>query len=557
MINPKQAITKLNEYKIQCISRKSFVRLDYNENTSGCSKKVIQKIRKLKPEDYATYPEYEGLNKSISKYCKIKPNEVLATNGSDDAIKLIIDCFIDNNDESIIIEPTFGMYKFYLTVASAKITKLEYNEDLAFPTKNILKNVNKKTKLIVLCNPNNPTGTSIKKQDIIKILEKAKNSILLVDEAYYEFSKETVKDLINKYSNLIITRTFSKAFGLAGLRAGYIISNKNIINILSKAYSPYALNIIAKTAIEASLKDIEFMKSYRNRVINNKKRIQKEFNKLKIKTYSSKANFILARFNFAKEVSDKLKQSNILVRSWKNDVSILKNCLRITTGDDKQTKKLIYAFKKIMKPALIFDMDGVLVDVSNSYRKVIKKTAEYFTKQKISYDEIQSYKNIPGFNNDWNLTEMIIRSRKKRIKKSIIINKFQEYYLGNNAKYFNGLIKNEKWILNNKLLKKLSKQYKLAIVTGRPKIEAEYALKINNTKKYFQVIITKEDVKQEKPDPEGIIKALKLLKIENAVYFGDTINDKIASEKSKVKYIMINNDCVKNNINIILERYLK
>jgi histidinol-phosphate aminotransferase len=557
MINPKQAITKLNEYKIQCISRKPFVRLDYNENTSGCSKKVIQKIRKLKPEDYATYPEYEGLNKSISKYCKIKPNEVLATNGSDDAIKLIIDCFIDNNDESIIIEPTFGMYKFYLTVASAKITKLEYNEDLAFPTKNILKNVNKKTKLIVLCNPNNPTGTSIKKQDIIKILEKAKNSVLLVDEAYYEFSKETVKDLINKYSNLIITRTFSKAFGLAGLRAGYIISNKNIINILSKAYSPYALNIIAKTAIEASLKDIEFMKSYRNRVINNKKRIQKEFNKLKIKTYSSKANFILARFNFAKEVSDKLKQSNILVRSWKNDVSILKNCLRITTGDDKQTKKLIYALKKIMKPALIFDMDGVLVDVSNSYRKVIKKTAEYFTKQKISYDEIQSYKNIPGFNNDWNLTEMIIRSRKKRIKKSIIINKFQEYYLGNNAKYFNGLIKNEKWILNNKLLKKLSKQYKLAIVTGRPKIEAEYALKINNTKKYFQVIITKEDVKQEKPDPEGIIKALKLLKIENAVYFGDTINDKIASEKSKVKYIMINNDCVKNNINIILERYLK
>jgi histidinol-phosphate aminotransferase len=556
MIKPKKSIRNLKEYNTPKSRNKSDIKLDFNENTIGCSNAIIKEINKLKRQDYATYPQYENLNKNISNYCKVKPEEILATNGSDDAIKLIIDCFVDKKDKAIIIEPTFSMYEFYLTIASAKITKLNYNKNLSFPTQKILSKICKKTKLIILCNPNNPTGTIIKKKDIIKILNKNRNSVVLVDEAYYEFSKQSVSNIINKYPNLIITRTFSKAFGLAGLRAGYIISNKENIKILSKACSPFSVNLIAKIAINTALKYQSETKKYCNDIKKNKTLIQKLLNKVKIKTYPSESNFIVAKFRDSKIILEKLKQRNILVKDLSINKS-LNNCLRITIGDNNKTKTLEKALKDIFKPCLIFDMDGVLIDVRNSYRTAIKKTVEFYTKKNISYNEIESYKKIPGFNNDWTLTQAIITSRKIKIRKSIIINKFQEYYLKEKNKIFRGLINNETWMLKKDLLTKLSKKYTLAIVTGRPKIEAEYALKLNKTRTFFDVVIAKEDTIKEKPYPDPIIKAIKILKTENAIYFGDTINDELASKKAKINFVKINNNSKTRNINKTLERYLK
>jgi HAD superfamily phosphatase len=151
------------------------------------------------------------------------------------------------------------------------------------------------------------------------------------------------------------------------------------------------------------------------------------------------------------------------------------------------------------KQILIFDMDGVLVNVSKSYRIAIKQTAEFFIKDKINIQEVNKIKLKVGFNNDWDATEAIIVSKGKKMLKQQIINKFQEYYLGKN---FDGLIKNEKWMLDKNILKKLSKKYVLSIFTGRPRIEAEFALKINNVEKYFSLLVAKEDVLKEKPDPE-------------------------------------------------------
>lgn len=206
--------------------------------------------------------------------------------------------------------------------------------------------------------------------------------------------------------------------------------------------------------------------------------------------------------------------------------------------------------KEILEnPTLIFDMDGVLVDVTNSYRTAIKKTVEFFTNSEVSYGEIQSYKDQVGFNNDWDLTEAIIISKGKKIEKNKIIDKFQEYYLGNN---FNGLIKNERWLFNKNILKNISKKYKLGIVTGRPKAEAVYTLKKNQVEGFFQVLISMDDVKKDKPNPEGINKAIKLFGTKNAIYFGDTKNDEIAASNANIKFKLI-----KNNINKIVQRYLK
>ena len=176
---------------------------------------------------------------------------------------------------------------------------------------------------------------------------------------------------------------------------------------------------------------------------------------------------------------------------------------------------------------LILDIDGVLVDVSGSYRQAIKQTAEFFTKKEVTLQEIQENKNKGGSNNDWDLTEAIIRERGFNASREKIIEKFQELYLGK-------LMKNEKWLLNKKILRELPKNYDLAILTGRPREEAIYVLKNNDVINYFSEIIAMEDVKKQKPNPEGLLKILKKFNANNAFYFGDTIEDMKAAVNADI-----------------------
>lgn len=349
MIKPKESVQKMKLYNPPTAGRAGFVRLDFNENTLGCSPKVIKALKNLTSEEISTYPEYSKLRKKLANYLKIKKEEVFATNASDEAIKVVMDVYVDKNDEIILPEPTFAMFRFYAELAGAKIKSIVYNRDLSFPKNKILNSINKKTKLVVLVNPNNPTGTSIKREDIIKILNKAKNSIVLLDEAYYQFTGESCVDLINKYNNLIILQTFSKAFGMAGLRLGYVISNKNNIADMLKASSPYSVNVSAVKAAFAAIDDKEYVEKYVKESIESKKMLYKELKKLNIKAYPSAANFVLAYFgDKASGACSKLRKKNILVRNRSSDI-MLDGCVRITCGTRKQTSMLIKELKNILR----------------------------------------------------------------------------------------------------------------------------------------------------------------------------------------------------------------
>lgn len=184
--------------------------------------------------------------------------------------------------------------------------------------------------------------------------------------------------------------------------------------------------------------------------------------------------------------------------------------------------------------AIIFDIDGVLVDVSESYRVAIKKTAEFFLGKILSMDDVDAIKN-KGINNDWDAAEMLIQEGGGDFRKKVIIKKFQEHYLG---REFDGLINKEKCLIKEDTLKKL-KNYKLAIFTGRPKMEAKFALKRLGIEKYFEYIVCMEDVKEEKPYPEGLLKILKKLNVssDKTIYVGDNIADVRASKNAKVNFI--------------------
>lgn len=535
MIKPRKAVLDMQEYNPPTSGRESYLRLDFNENAEGCSEKALQALRAIKSDTLATYPEYSKLTKGLAKYCNVSEDEILPTNATDEAIKTIIETYAEKGKDEIIIPmPTFAMFKFYAQLNEAIIKEVLYNDNLSFPTNRVLDAISKKTKIVILVNPNNPTGTSIKDADIIKVIEKAaKNGALVfIDEAYWQFYGKTSIPLIKKYDNLIITQTFSKALGLAGLRLGHIISVKANISNIKKALSPYSVNIAAIACGIAAMEDKDYAWKYAGEVKESREMLYKALETMGIKHYKSDANFVL--INLGKKADffcKKLKEKGILVRNRSND-ALLEGCVRITLGTKGQTKMLIAAINETIKeinPILIFDIDGVLVDVSKSYRVAIKKTVEYFTGKEVSLEEVQALKNEGGYNNDWDASEEMINRKGKRIDKRKIMGKFREFYWQ--------LIDNEKWLLKKDILEMLSRKYILALFTGRTKEEAEYVLRKNKLSPYFQKIIAMEDVSKKKPNPEGILKIINGYKLKDAYYFGDMIDDMQSAASANVNGI--------------------
>ncbi|MFC2154066.1 histidinol-phosphate transaminase [Candidatus Altiarchaeota archaeon] len=350
MIKPRKAIQRMKPYVPPLEGRRGKLRLDFNENTLGCSPKALKAVRKLSAQDFATYPEYALLRKKLASSLKVKPDEVIATNATDEAIKLVMDTYVEKGDEVILPVPTFAMFQFYIELADAKVKKVLYKKDLSFPTKKVLKAITRKTRVVVLVDPNNPTGTPILKKDIEGIVKKAKKTgtLVLLDEAYVQFSGKTSVRLVRKYDNLVVIQTFSKAYGLAGLRLGVIVSDKSNIANMSKAASPYSVNVVTVAAGIAALEDKAFVKRYVKENKESKKILLAGLEEIGIKTFPSTANFVLA--DLGKKcmvVERKLEKKGILVRD-RSQYPLLKGCLRITIGSKNQTRKLLSALNEIL-----------------------------------------------------------------------------------------------------------------------------------------------------------------------------------------------------------------
>ncbi len=531
----RENVEKMQEYKPPSEGRRGMLRLDFNENTLGPSPKAGGILRAISMEFLSIYPEYTNLTKAIATYCKAPEAWVLPCNGSDETIRIAMVCFVDKGEEIIIVEPTFAMFRQYAEAAGARIRRINYNKDLSFPANAVLGAINRKTKMIVLCNPNNPTGAAISRKTIERILKKAKDAVVFVDEAYYEFSGATCIGLLRKYENLVISRTLSKAFGLAGLRVGYAISNAANIKLLRRVSSPYPISSLSAEIAVTALQKSKYMKRYVKEIKKSKILFEAELKKRRIKYFPSEGNFVLAYFGEnCKRICVQLRKRGILIRNRSKD-KMLDGCARITIGTQKQMKILLKALDGIMqKPLLIFDIDGVLIDVSKSYRKAIQKTVESFTGRNISPAEIQAFKIKSLINNDWELSKKIIESLDFKVKLDDVIGEFQLSYLGKN---FNGFIRNEKLLIKKNILEKLSEDYDLSIFTGRPREEAEYALRRFGIFDSFGKIVAMEDTPKgkEKPNPFGLRKILGNSK--NAFYFGDTIADIICAKRAGIKAV--------------------
>ncbi len=328
------------------IPQEKVIKLDGNENPYGCSARVKQALA-----NYAFYhlypdPEQRELRKALEEYTGISSEYIIAGSGSDELIDLVLRLFVEPGDKVINCPPTFGMYPFSTDVSGGKVVSIPRKQDFSIDIAAIKEAIDKRTKVIFIASPNNPSGNVTPEQVILELLNSA--AVVVVDEAYFEFSSITVAPLVPKYSNLIVLRTFSKWAGLAGLRVGYGIFPINMVKYLMKIKQPYNVNVAAQVAALESLKDMSYLRGIIKAIVDERERLLARLSQLDcLKVYPSQANFILCSVlnDKAKAIHKGLQKKGIFVRYF--DTPQLKDCLRISVGKPEHTDALIATLKEM------------------------------------------------------------------------------------------------------------------------------------------------------------------------------------------------------------------
>lgn len=363
MLEAREAVKNLREYHPPLAGRTG-LRLDFNESTVGCSPRVLARLRSLDAELLARYPEREPVEKVAAGFLGLDPAQVLLTNGVDEAIHLLCSTYLDSGDEALIAVPTFAMYAVFAQAEGARVIEVPAGDNFEFPAQEVLAKISSRTRLIAIANPNNPTGAAVAENILVKIARAAPQAAVLVDEAYFEFHGETLIDNIRidrmrvdgtltgnppSLENLFIARTFSKAYGLAGLRIGILAGEPKHIAMVRRVTSPYSVNAAALAILPEALEDQQYVDRYVAEVRSNRARLQKELGNLGLHYWRSQANFVLVRVGSAHaEFVGALRDRGILVRDRSFDPGC-DGCVRLTVGTDENTQTLINALREVVE----------------------------------------------------------------------------------------------------------------------------------------------------------------------------------------------------------------
>jgi histidinol-phosphate aminotransferase len=346
MLSARLAVKNLKEYRPPLSSREG-IRLDFNENTRGCSPRVLDALRSMTAEELARYPEREPVEKLVAQHLSLDAQQVLLTNGVDEAIHLLCEAYLEPRHEALIATPTFGMYEVYAAATGARIVSVEADAGFELPLDRLLRAITPATRLIAIANPNNPTGAVRSREQLLEVANAAPNAAVLIDEAYFEFYGVSVLDDLGSAGNIFVTRTFSKAYGLAGLRIGVLAGAAEAVTVLRRVSSPYNVNAVALRILPAALNDEEYVSTCVAEVSRGRERFAAALQALGIPSCPSQANFLLIRIGSRhQEFVAAMRRRGILVRDRSSDPGC-EGWVRITIGSQQQTDALIEAMAAI------------------------------------------------------------------------------------------------------------------------------------------------------------------------------------------------------------------
>jgi histidinol-phosphate aminotransferase len=346
-VAPRARVQAMKEYHPP-LGDRSVLRLDFNENTLACSPKVREVLGRISAGELTRYPEREPVETIVAKYLGTAPEQLVLTNGVDEAIHVLFETFLDAGDEVLLPVPTYTMYEVYASATDARIVTVKSDADLAFPFQRLLAAITPQTKIVAIANPNSPAGSIATRAQLVEVARRASHAVVLVDEAYFHFYGETVLDLIGEIPNLIVARTFSKAYGLAGLRLGLLAGPVELMHWIRRVLSPYSVNSLALACLPPALEDAAFIEWYVGEVLAARADFEAVLDRERVRRWPSHANFVLVEIgpkhaDFVRH----LRAADVLVRDRSNDPGC-DGCVRITIGTRQQMRQAASALHQTM-----------------------------------------------------------------------------------------------------------------------------------------------------------------------------------------------------------------
>ena len=341
---PSSTVQRMKEYHPP-LGDRSGLRLDFNENTLACSPRVLEALGAISRGDLTRYPEREPVERRVAEHLGLRPSQVLLTNGVDEAIHVLCQTYLDPGTEMLLPVPTYSMYEVYGSGTAARIVLVPAEDGFRFPLAGILQAITPATRLIAIANPNSPTGQAVKREAILRVIEAAPQAAVLVDEAYFHFFGETVIDLVGRVPNVIVARTFSKAYGLAGLRMGVLAAGEEAMQWMRRAISPYSVNSVALACLTAALEDEDYLGWYSSEVLASRRVFEAELQRIGLPFWPSQANFVLVDIGPKhRAFVEAMRARGILVRDRSSDPGC-DGCVRITLGTQEQTQRAVPALE--------------------------------------------------------------------------------------------------------------------------------------------------------------------------------------------------------------------
>src|SRR5579864_2073578 len=350
MLKAREAVLSTPSYHPPLAGRVG-LRLDFNENTDSCSPRVLHRLQRISPEEIAKYAKREPVEEITADFLKVKRNEVLLTNGVDEAIHLLCQAYLDRGDEAIIVVPTYSMYAIYAKGTAAEVIRVRSAESFQFSLQTVLNAITPRTRLIAIANPNNPTGTVVPRDELLQLAHCAPQSALLVDEAYFEFFGKTILERRREAANLFVARTFSKAYGMAGLRLGVLIGDEEQMHALRRLASPYNVNAVALACLPEALADQAYISAYVTEVLEGRERLERALEASGVQYWPSQGNFVLLRAGHSRTdaalFAEQMRNRGILVRDRSVDEGCA-GCVRITVGRREHVNRMLQALEAVI-----------------------------------------------------------------------------------------------------------------------------------------------------------------------------------------------------------------
>ncbi len=344
---PRARVQAMKEYHPPLGSREG-LRLDFNENTLACSPKIREVLGQISAGALTRYPEREPVEAMVAAHFGLRVEQVALTNGIDEAIHVLFEAFLDAGDELLLPVPTYTMYEVYASATDAHAVAVQAGDDLQFPLDRLLDAITPRTKIIAIANPNSPSGAVAARLQLLTLATRAPHAVLLVDEAYFHFHGETVMDLVGAVPNLVVARTFSKAYGLAGLRLGMLAGYAELMCWVRRVLSPYSVNSLALACLPPALEDAAYLDWYVGEVLAARGEFEVALDAAGVRRWPSRANFILVEIGAGHaEFVRLMRAAGVLVRDRSSDPGC-DGRVRITVGVREQMKHAIAALNRTM-----------------------------------------------------------------------------------------------------------------------------------------------------------------------------------------------------------------